>query len=190
MKILSSQVAVSDADVMIKLYKAGYLSLLGDIFSEVIVSGKVYEEVTQKISKKPDEINSLLEYNWLKKISITDQNFLTEDQIKLIRITMQSYQYALDDGEREAFALANELNISVLLIDDAPAKRIIEQNSDVKGLSHVEVLYIATLKKIMTPQEAEKVFEKVNSVVTYPIKTPFRDLMRRAHKRFLALGLL
>ncbi|MDF9408212.1 MAG: hypothetical protein A4E52_00333 [Pelotomaculum sp. PtaB.Bin013] len=190
MKILSSRVAVSDADVMIKLYKAGSLSLLGDIFSEVIVPGKVYEEVTRKINKQVDDINSLLENKWLKKITITDREFLNEDQIELIGITMHSFQHALDDGEREAFALANELNISILLIDDASAKRIIEHNSNVKGLSHVEVLYLAILKKIMTPQEAEKVFERINTVVTYPIKTPFSDLIRRAQKRFRELGLL
>lgn len=190
MKILSSLVTVSDADVMIKLYKAGHLSLLGNIFSEVIIPGKVYEEITSKIGRQPHETDLISEFDWLEKIVITDRTFLTKDQIKLIEITMNSFRYALDDGEREAFSLANELGISTLLSDDANAKRIIEHNANIIGLSHVEILYLATIKEIMNLQAAEKVFHAINSVVSHPIQTPFSNLIKKVRKRFHKLGLL
>lgn len=66
MKILSSQVTVSDADVMIKLFNAGHLGLLGNIFSEVIVPGKVFEEVNRKIRRQLNDTSLMSEFEWLK----------------------------------------------------------------------------------------------------------------------------
>lgn len=188
MKILCNQVTVSDADVIIKLYQANHLSLLGNIFTEIVVPGKVCEEITRITGLQEEAL--FTSNSWLKRIIITDQAELTPEQIQLIQVTMRSFEYALDDGEREAFALANELNIPLLLIDDLAAKRIIEHNSEIIGLSHVEVLFLATLKKVINKKEAKRIFQQINSVVSHPINTPINVLMTRAENRFAKLGLL
>lgn len=185
MKSLSSQIVVSDADVIIKLYKAKHLDVLEKLYTEVIIPGRVHKEILKEVGL-PDP---LTQYNWLNKINLNDRNILNPAQIYGIEITLQSFRYALDDGEREAFALAQELGIPVLLIDDISAKRIIENNSDILGISHFEILFQTLHKRILTPEDAENVFKDINAVVDRPIKTPFDDLMKRVRKRFNDLGL-
>lgn len=189
MKIITSHVVVSDADVIIKFYLAGHFKLLGDLFDEVIIPGKVHNEICKVIGKQTGSIDGL-KCEWLKIINISDRKVLTDEQINLITITMKSFEFALDDGEREAFSLVNELAIPFLLIDDASAKRIIENNSSVITLSHIEILFIATLKDVLTFPEAEQVFKNINAIVSRPIRTPFRELIKRVKKRLQELGLL
>lgn len=185
MKSLSSQVVVSDADVIIKLYKAKHLNILELLYTKVIIPGRVHSEILKEVGL-PDP---LIQYDWLNRINLNDRTVLTSTQIQGIEITLQSYKDALDDGEREAFALAQELGIPVLLIDDVSAKRIIENNSDILGISHFEILFQAIHKRMLTPQDAENIFKDINEVVTYPIRTPFDDLMKRVRKKYYDLEL-
>lgn len=97
MKITINHVVVSDADVIINFYMAGHFNLLGEIFEEVIILGKVHSEICRVISEQTGSIAGL-EYAWLKIIRISDRKVLTDEQIRLIAITMKSFEFALDYG--------------------------------------------------------------------------------------------
>ncbi|MEW6574637.1 MAG: hypothetical protein AB1374_13515 [Bacillota bacterium] len=183
MKILSKPKVVSDADIVIKFCKARHLGLLGEVFSEVLIPLRVFEEAVEELRDK-----SALDFRWLVVRAINDQNSFSIEQRQAMAITMRSFEYELDDGEREAFALANELGIPIILSDDRNAKRIIETASNVVGLSHIEVLVWATEADVLKPANAQKIFDDINSIVSHPIGTPYDDLQERARERFRKLG--
>ncbi|SHI91175.1 hypothetical protein [Desulfofundulus thermosubterraneus] len=190
MKILSNPVAVSDADVLIKLCKAGHLDILKKFFVDVIIPKRVFEEVESKLEKRFFKVfKKALTCGWIRMVDIYDNNVFNHEEITAMAIIMNSFRYALDDGEREAFALANELNIPFLLSDDRNAKRIIEFNSTIVSLSYVEVLSLAIITNIIRLNDTKNIHQKINSIVNRPINVPFEVLHKRAKKRFDSIGL-
>jgi predicted nucleic acid-binding protein len=68
-------VAVSDADVIIKLYQANHLNLLGKLFTEVVVPGKVCVEFTRITGVQEEALFTA--NSWLRKVIITNREELT-----------------------------------------------------------------------------------------------------------------
>lgn len=183
MKTLYRPKVVSDADVIIKFCKSKHLSLLAEVFSEVLIPLRVFEEAQKELKDK-----SALNSSWLVVMALNDQASFSIEQRQSMAITMSSFEYVLDSGEREAFALANELRIPIILSDDRKAKRILEAASNVVGLSCIEVLVWATDADILKPASAQEIFQAINSVVDHPISTPYNVLQERARERFRKLG--
>lgn len=156
---------------------------MGKVFSEVLIPLRVFEEAVEELKDK-----SALNFKWLVVKALNDHNSFSVEQRQAMAITMKSFEYELDSGEREAFALANELGIPIFLSDDRTAKRIIENASNVVGLSHIEVLLWATEADVLKPAKAQKIFHDINSVVSHPIGTPYHVLQERARERFKKLG--
>jgi predicted nucleic acid-binding protein len=156
---------------------------LAAVFAEVLIPLRVFEEAQKELRDR-----KALDFKWLVVGAINDQNYYSIDQRRAMAITMRSFEYVLDDGEREAIALANELGIPIILSDDRKAKRIIEAASNVVGLSCIEVLVWATDADILESASAQEVFQAINSVVDHPIGTPYDVLQKQARDRFRKLG--
>ncbi|WP_141264537.1 MULTISPECIES: hypothetical protein [unclassified Neomoorella] len=180
------RICVSDADILVKFCKAGFLSLLGQLFNQVIVPKKVFEEAELKIGLQARglSLHAAQQEGWLKSIDISNpQNDLTREQKHSILSYIETYRYSLDPGELEASAIAHELGIQILLTDDRTAKRLIQEWSELICIAHWEILWLCINVNLLKMSEAEKIFQALQTVVEYPVKIPFKELMKRSSNR-------
>jgi predicted nucleic acid-binding protein len=96
---VNAAIAVSDASPLISFPQIGRLDLLRAQFSQVMVPSAVELEVLPSVGTLPAWID--------KRHAPLPADFLSQ----------------LDGGEREAIALAAEVDASYLIIDDLPGRR-------------------------------------------------------------------
>lgn len=89
----------------------GQLSLLKELFENIIIPGKVFDE----LAKIPGQIEVINETAWIEVRQISDEAHFK----KLIS--------TLDPGEAEAIVLAIELEADALLIDEKKGRRIAQK---------------------------------------------------------------
>jgi len=101
-------IIVSDTSPITNLLKIGRVSLLQQIFKEIIIPNGVYEELI----KIPNQKSQIENTKWIKKQDSKNKEFINE----LLKI--------LDRGESESIALAIELKADYLLIDEKKGRKI------------------------------------------------------------------
>ena len=112
-------IVVSDTTPLITLMKISKLSLLKDLFGEVLIPGAVYEEVTSNEGFK-EEAEIIINSDFVKVVSVSDK-----ERVRLIqRVT------GLDLGETEAIVLADESKADVLLMDEIERAVVTLKNSN------------------------------------------------------------
>lgn len=104
-------VIISDTSPIVNLAAINKLDLIPLLFGKVYIPEAVYEEIVKKGAGQPgaDEIQIA---SWIEIRSCSDQDILQ----KLLKV--------LDPGESEAIALAIELGIPNLLIDEKNGRDI------------------------------------------------------------------
>jgi predicted nucleic acid-binding protein len=105
-------IVVSDTSPLSNLAIVGYLSILKQIYNQVIIPQGVAEELINA-SDEENLIAGVLSLNWIEVIPAKNQNLISELR----------NNYNLDRGEAEAIALAIELNADELLIDERLGRR-------------------------------------------------------------------
>lgn len=105
-------IVVSNATALIHLSRINKLSLLGDLFSKVIIPRAVYSEVAVPGEVGYEEIVKGVQEEWLI--------------VKDIRDRMSAYELAplLHRGEAEAIILAEEAKADYLIVDERVARHI------------------------------------------------------------------
>jgi len=103
-------VAIADSGPLISLTRIGQLELLPRIFSEIIAPPEVWHEVTIKGQGLPgaDEISQV---KWIKIQTPLPQ-------------LVQPLSILVDAGEAQSIALAQTTPGSIILLDDARARKI------------------------------------------------------------------
>lgn len=91
-------IVVSDTSVITNLLQLGQLSLLKELFKNIIIPQKVFDE----LARIPKQIEIINENAWIEARQISDEAHFK----KLIR--------TLDTGEAEAIVLAIELKTNAL----------------------------------------------------------------------------
>ncbi|KKM11534.1 hypothetical protein SY88_07460 [Clostridiales bacterium PH28_bin88] len=172
---MAYRVCISDADVLINLIKAECIEILRLMFEEVVIPEKIREEVSQKT--KGQDFNRAIQAGWIRVVSFKD---LSPVQKAAIEIFNTSYRDALDDGERHAAALANELGIRILLSNDKGARRIIEHNTGIHVMSHWEYLVWCVSEDKLSVDEGESYYKAVEAILDRPVGSEFKTLMKRA----------
>ena len=111
---------VSNTSPLIALAKLGMLSLVGE---EVVIPGAVFAELTESTKDYADELGA-----WCngKVLEVRD------------RKAVNYLELMLDRGEAEVIALAEELKMTIVLIDDVKARRI----AKLRGLNVVGTIGI------------------------------------------------
>lgn len=108
---------VSNSTVLVWLAKAGRLNLLISILHEVVTPPEVERETVERGEEKgePDAlvIERAIEDKWIKVISPS------EEAEEIIHRLMK---FGIDRGEAEAIALANQLKIEDVLMDQTHAR--------------------------------------------------------------------
>ncbi len=176
-----SKACISDADVLIKLCKAGHLEILEYLFEEVYIPERVHQEVIKQLGKTNPNFNQAIEKQLITIIRFKD---LEQGKRQAIESFIISYRDSMDDGELFATALANELDINLILIDDRVAKRIIENCTNIVCIAHWEYICLCIIKNKITKLQGQAIFDAINQIVKHPINTPFSELMKKTTLRF------
>lgn len=174
---------ISDADVLIKVCKAGVTHILPKVFTIVKVPQVVLDEVERKTPLEKYQALKKCVGDWLEVLT---PEIFDPSQKRLFEIFLSEHRYTLDTGERYAAAFANELTISIILSDDKAARRIIE-TLGVTVLSLPEILWLNIQMEELTPEEGQVIFDMLNEVVDHPITTPFAKLLERAESRLATM---
>lgn len=125
-------IIVSDTSVLSNLAVIGKISLLKEIYHDVIIPEAVADELANAGDDAP-EIKAVLSLNWIQTRQASDLQTIT---------TLQTDQL-LDRGEACAIALALELKADELLIDERLGRR----EATRLGLPKVGILGILLIAK-------------------------------------------
>lgn len=104
---------VSDATPLISLAAIGALDLLAQLFGNIVIPAAVYHEVVVAGAGKAGA-HAVANAAWIRTRAVKNK--------RAVRALMNSA--GLDQGESEALVLAQELNATLLLLDDLAARQI------------------------------------------------------------------
>lgn len=128
-------IVVSDTSPITNLIKIGRLELLRQVFSEIIITEGVYDELIQINGRRA----LIDEASWIIIKEVQNKE-LVKDFLKL-----------LDPGESESVALAIEIRADYLLIDEKKGRKIArEYGLNITGL-------LGILKRAKTKKYIKKV---------------------------------
>ena len=102
---------VSDTSPIINLATIGYLHLLPELFSEIVIPTAVFNEVAGPGNDEPGA-QALKEAAWVKVLPVPTQPILPQ------------LLHDLDNGEAEAIVLAIDLKATYILMDEALGRKI------------------------------------------------------------------
>ncbi|HPY39452.1 MAG TPA: DUF3368 domain-containing protein [Thiolinea sp.] len=104
---------VADSGPLISLAILGHLDLLRQLYQQVVIPTAVWHEVTVKGKGLPGA-DSVSQLTWLEILK-------PEPQV------LQPLSILIDPGEAEVIALAQSIEGSIVLLDDAQARRVAER---------------------------------------------------------------
>lgn len=112
---------VSNTTPLINFYSIERMDILENLFNKIVIPEAVSIEISKKDNKFKG-INNLLTLNFIQVSTIHNKTFA------------ETLKLDIDDGESEAIALAKELDIKVVLMDELSARTICKYHSlDVLG---------------------------------------------------------
>jgi predicted nucleic acid-binding protein len=142
-------IVVSDTSVITNLGQIDQLTLLKDLFGNIVIPQKVYDELT----KVPKQIDLIERLNWIEVKQILD------------RAHFDNLLKTLDPGEAEAIVLAIELEADALLIDEKKGRKIAQEHG----------IIITGLLGILIVAKAENLISEVKPILDKLIfETGFR----------------
>ena len=140
------KIIIADSSTLITLLDTNNFSLLFELFEEIIISGAVYSEITQKVYHK-EKIDSYVLLKRLK-LSSVKHNEMYEMLIK-----------RLDKRESESIALAKKLKLP-LIIDERKGRKI-AKSLEINFIGFVGIILKLLEKEILSKNRAIKVVEQV-----------------------------
>lgn len=128
---------ISNASPLIGLYKINLLNILKDLWQEVIIPEAVYKEIVVEGAAKAGakSIENLCK-QWLKKQKVKNKN------------EVEALKTILDEGEAEVIALAQEINASLVLIDNKEP-RLFAKKLNLNVLGTIGIIILAYKKKLI-----------------------------------------
>jgi predicted nucleic acid-binding protein len=110
---MTNSVIVADSSPLIALAVIDQLDLLPNLYKRVLIPPAVWDEVTVKGIRMPGA-QSVSQVQWLEIESPSVEN-------------VSALSILVDRGEAEALALAQSIPDSIILLDDAQARRVAER---------------------------------------------------------------
>lgn len=143
---------VSNTSPLIYISKISKLTFLKEKFDRVIISEKVYEEITKgrEFSVEVEKIEKAMKEGWIEKIKARNKRKSNE-----LKVAFPN----LGEGEIESILISEEKNLP-LLLDDSAARRIGESlRINVHGT--LFVILKAFENKLISKEEAIKLIDKL-----------------------------
>jgi predicted nucleic acid-binding protein len=142
-------IIVSDTTPIISLIKIKRLSLLEELFGNIVIPEAVFNELTTS-RKFKEEAELVRKSSFIELIPVTDK-------IALHRFQEQT---GLDLGESEAIILANEIKADSLVIDERKGRRVANQLG-LKITGTLGILLLAYEEKLLSKEELESELEEL-----------------------------
>lgn len=154
-------IVVSDTSVITNLVQIDQLTLLKDLFGNIVIPQKVYDELT----KVPKQIDLIERLNWIEVKQISDRTHFDN----LLR--------TLDPGEAEAIVLAIELEADALLIDEKKGRKIAQEHGIIiTGL--LGILIIAKAENLIS--EVKPILDKLIFETGFRINPKlYQDILKK-----------
>ena len=160
-------IVLSDTSPISALTRIGHLHLLEQLFQEVIIPQKVFDELME-LSKFHVDTSPIVNASWLKIIAPTQSPFL----LHLLTI--------LDEGEANAIALAIELKSELLIIDEYEGRKIATQlKLQITGVGGI--LVRAKLRNFVP--EVKPLLDKILSDANFYLsKKVYNEILKQANE--------
>jgi uncharacterized protein len=149
---------ISDTSPLIWLAKVGKITLLKDLFVEVVITQEVFIEAVEKGLQygftDAQTIKECIDEGWIKlsKLSSKDQNMLQK---------ISEHAFEIHSGEAQAIVLAREMKL--LLLMDESAGRAFAEAWGLKVKGTIYVIISALRKGVINETQAK---ETVLTMVT------------------------
>lgn len=160
-------IIVSDTMPVISLLKINRLSLLQNLFGEVLIPDAVYEEL---ISDKrfEDEALAVTHAAYIKSVSVSNP-----ESVRILRLAT-----GLDLGESQAIVLTDELKADILLMDEAKG-RTVSAKMGITVMGTIGLLISAYEDNLITSEEARKCIDILQRSGRYIGERHYRMLLDR-----------
>jgi uncharacterized protein len=155
---------ICNATPLINFAAINRLDILQTTLGSIIIPQAVYNETTVIGFPGSEPILKAVTSGWLqvRKVSAVGNNIAPE----------------LDDGEREAIALALETNAEKILLDEQEARQV-AQKLGLQAVGTLGILLLAKQKRIV-PQ-VQPLLDAMIDVAQYWVKdTLYQDVLRKA----------
>jgi len=165
--LLKNKKVVSNSSPLIALSRINKLSLLQDLFEQVIIPSGVYNEIVERgrDKKGSKEVKSA---EWITIYFVKDKDS--------VRFLVNSQ--AIGIGESEAIVACKELNADLLLMDDKLARNVAKQYlKDTHLMGTIGILFFARQLRLIKSVE-----ENLNEL----LKNKFR-ISPKLYKKILEL---
>ncbi len=181
--------SVCDADIIVKLARAGELAELGRIQDEVLIPERVRLEALRKIGTRCKGLGvaDCINQGWLRVLDINISRSFQPEERALIGTYLEMYRDILHPGELEAVALAYVKRIPALLSDERTVQEEVEKGGEITVLRLHEVLAVGEVRGVYSREQAVALFDKINVLQDYPTSRPAAELLAEGVKRLKRL---
>lgn len=142
-------IVVSDTTPIISLIKIDKLDILKRMFGEVQIPKAVFDELTSNVLFQK-EAKAVVACDYIKKMPV--------DNMKSVDLLRRSTN--LDAGESEAIVLADSLDNSILLIDEAKGRKI-AKNMGLNIMGTIGILLVAYEDGLLNKESIEECIEVI-----------------------------
>ena len=144
-------IVISDTTPLITLMKADMLSILGELFGEVLLPEAVFSEVT--INKTyQDESEIIKNSDFIKVVKVNSSD----------RVSLLQRATGLDRGESEAIICADEMKADLLLMDEKAGRKI-AKNMKLPITGSIGIILRAFQSRVISENEAEEALDKIKT---------------------------
>ena len=172
--------AISDADILINLAKVNRLYILELLFKEIIIPQFVHDiEIKKNAGRYYGVINKVI-HKGGSIFKIVDRKKDIFINI-LARDVIEDKKKVIGPGESECAGYAQALGIPIIISDNHTEFKWLDEFIT---LTHNNILALCVHFGEITTTEAEDIFDKINSKLTYPTKDTFEEQYRKALIRF------
>ena len=164
-------IVVSDTTPIISLLKIGKLSLLHDLYGEVIVPGAVYEELTANESYA-DEAQAVASSEFLVRRDVDNRGAVSVLQ----RVT------GLHLGESEALVLADQIQADLVLLDELSG-RSAARSMNLEYTGTIGILAAGYRKGVLSKQDVDACVDILKSSGRHISDALYEELINVANSR-------
>jgi len=176
--------AISDTDILINLAMVNRLDVLEYLFKVIIIPQYIYDvEIKKKAGKYYNIINNAIYkdgsiFRVLDRAKDPSINILAKDII-------EDKRKVIGPGESECSGYAHALRIPIIISDNYTEFKWM---GEFITLTHRNILTLCVYFGNIKQTEAERIFNRINSQLSYPTQDTFDDQYRKTMRRISKNG--